>query len=363
MESLGIDAFLNAARTAPIVDVRTSAEFAQGHIPGAINLPLFNERERAEIGTLYRRAGRTPAVVRGLEIAGAKLGELAGAALNLAKTGGHRELLVHCWRGGMRSRGFGWMLEQVGIGARLLEGGYRAWRRAGQQVFSRRFSLVVLGGLTGCGKTTLLGRLSDAGEQVIDLEQLASHRGSAFGGIGLAPQPTVEHFENRLHEQLRRVDPARRLWIEAESQLVGKVFIPRAFFQQAIRAPVVVMKVSQERRIELLTEAYSELPLADIRQAVERIRKRLGGLRVQQALAALDQRDFARCAEICLEYYDRAYRGSDGEAGRQSFIEMEIDDPRSADALEAVIQAADRITNDVPLASSTAVQGRLIEAT
>ena len=199
----------------PVVDVRSPSEFAHGHIPGAANVPLFNDAERSEIGTLYKHAGREPAVTRGLAIAGPKARQLVETVRDIAPG---KDLVVHCWRGGMRSESFAWMLRQCEMSPRVLRGGYKSFRRAAHTEFATVRNVITLSGLSGSGKTQILLALRDAGEQVLDLEGLANHRGSAFGGIGLPPQPTVEQFENELFLEWRSFDRDRPVWIESESQ-------------------------------------------------------------------------------------------------------------------------------------------------
>ncbi len=362
MNRVPVNQFLFLARSAPIVDVRAPGEFAAGHIPGAINLPLFDDAERAEVGTIYKQTGRQAALLRGLEIAGGKMHHLANRGLEIAGppagnpemvrpgpvSGEAPDILVHCWRGGMRSSSVAWLLEQVDLETAVLEGGYRAWRRSGQELFEHPLKLLVLGGLTGSGKTWQLERLADAGQQVIDLEALANHRGSAFGGVGLGDQPTVEQFENGLHQELRRLDLSQPIWIEAESQSIGRAFIPLPFFYQAIAAPMIVMNVPVTRRVEFLTREYSQFAPGELVASVHKIRKRLGGQNVNQAVAAIERGDFARCVEICLAYYDKSYgRGSKYLEQRTTVTSVDVGDPQDAALTDRLIQWAATITSDM----------------
>ena len=193
-----------------------------GHIPEAINIPLFNDEERASVGICYKNQGRCPAIAEGLRIVGQKAQDLLRA---LGRFSDGERIYVHCWRGGMRSEAFNWLACQSGLSAERISGGYKAYRRAAHECFAQPMKIVILSGYTGVGKTVLLQELRSQGEQVIDLEFLASHRGSAFGGIGQPEQPTVEQFENDLFEALRGVDPERPIWIEDESQSIGRVNI------------------------------------------------------------------------------------------------------------------------------------------
>lgn len=342
--------FLRLAETTPVVDVRSPGEFAEGSIAAASSIPLLDNDQRAEVGTLYKQRGRQPALLRGLGIVGQKMQSLAEAGLALAAgqpasagDANRPDLLVYCWRGGSRSRSFAWLMEQLDLNVAILEGGYRAYRQAGQRLFAAPWNLMVLGGLTGSGKTDQLQHLSGQGEQVVDLECLANHRGSAFGGVGLGRQPTVEAFENRLHDRLRDLDPGRRVWIEAESQSIGRVFIPLPFFRQAIAAPMIVMQVPAEQRIERLTREYSRFSADELKQAVTRIRKRLGGQHVQRAIQAIDAGDFRTCAAICLAYYDKSYgQGSKYLAQRSSVGELDVPDSNDPEVANRLLRIADR---------------------
>ncbi|MFC1757591.1 tRNA 2-selenouridine(34) synthase MnmH [Planctomycetota bacterium] len=289
----------------PIVDVRSPGEFAQGHIPGSVNVPLFDDEERAEIGTLYKNAGRQPAVTRGLAIAGPKSNDLVDAVRAVALDG---NLILHCWRGGMRSESFAWMLRQCELAPRVLIGGYKSFRRAAHAEFEIKQSVVTLSGMSGSGKTDLLLALREAGEQVLDLEGLANHRGSAFGGIGQLAQPTVEQFENELFLQWRRFDRERPVWVESESQLIGKVFVPNSIFEQMINSPAVVLDVDFDRRAEFLVSVYGDYPSEDFTESIEKIKKRLGGERYKEAMEAVRQRDVLAIARIALRYYDAGYQ-------------------------------------------------------
>lgn len=369
MQALPVNEFLKCASHVPIIDVRAGCEFAQGHIPGAINLPLFDDNERGEVGTLYRKSGREAAILRGLELAGRKMSRLAEQALEISRNANTGrtpisescdgqtcpDLLVHCWRGGMRSRSAGWLFEQVDLSVALLDGGYKAFRRAGRETMHRPFPLIAVGGLTGSGKTRQLAALAKAGQSVIDLEKLANHRGSAFGGVGLGPQPTAEQFENELHMELRRFQNHSRIWIEAESRMIGCIPIPGPFFEQAVSAPLVIMNVPLEKRIELLTHEYSSVPQESLIECIEKIRKRLGGLDADSAIDSVKQGDFAGCAQICLKWYDRSYGGPKYLANRRVACQIDVEEPGSKDATSAMIELADSNFQAIPVCPARSV--------
>ncbi|MEM8679026.1 MAG: tRNA 2-selenouridine(34) synthase MnmH [Planctomycetota bacterium] len=304
---LEIADFLVQRDTCPVVDVRSPGEFHRGHIPQASNLPLLDDAERCEIGTLYKRSGRAAAIARGHELVDPKIESMVAGFQQLAPDG---RLLLHCWRGGLRSEAVAQLLRERGLSPQTLKGGYRAYRRDVHQRLGMKRPLVVLGGLTGTGKTEVLGELRALGEQVVDLEQLASHRGSAFGALGRPAQPTVEHFENQLAELWSGFDPGRLVWIEDESRKIGRVVIPEPIWAQMRAAPVIRIAVEREARVHFLVEQYGDLPLPGLLQATESIQKRLGPQRLQLATRALHAGDLCDFVRIVLEYYDQAYSRS-----------------------------------------------------
>lgn len=289
----------------PIIDVRAPAEYHKGHIPGAISLPLFEDAERAEVGTLYKQTGRQAALLKGLELVGPKLASFVTQAHTIAPD---QKLRVHCWRGGMRSESMGLLWEKAGFKVSLLQGGYKAFRQFAQTYFARPWQLHVLSGPTGSGKTAVLEAMAEKGAQIIDLEGLAQHKGSAFGGIGLGEQPSTEHFENLLCQKLMHLDPALPVWVEDESVGIGRIFVPLTFYEQMQEAEVTVMEMPRALRIQRLVKEYAQTaPKSEFAAALIRIKKRLGDQRLREAQTALEQDDFAHAAELVLAYYDRAY--------------------------------------------------------
>lgn len=302
---LPVQEFLERARHLPVVDVRSPSEFAQGHIPDAVNLPLFSDAERAEIGTIYVRQGREPAVLRGLGMVGLRMEELARSLLEIAAEG---ELLMHCWRGGMRSGSVAWLAEQAGCRVRVLEGGYKRFRRWVVTGDFAPHSVRVLGGLTGAGKTEVLHELAACGQSMIDLEGLAHHKGSAFGALGELPQPTQEQFENELALAWLRLPEGTSVWLEDESRRVGRCHLPDWLWQAKLAGDYAVLELPDSERIRHLERHYGQHDADELRSCLHAIRKRLGGLRTTQAEAALDAGDLKEVCRIVLAYYDKAYR-------------------------------------------------------
>ncbi|SBO41918.1 tRNA 2-selenouridine(34) synthase MnmH [Cyanobium sp. NIES-981] len=300
-----VEAFL--AERGPLLDVRSPAEFRQGHIPGARNLPLFSDAERAEIGTLHKQAGREAAVLRGLALVGPRLEAMARDLAGIATQTSGLPLRLTCWRGGMRSASVAWLAEQLPLPTLLLEGGYKAFRRWVLCRFDQPWPLRLLGGRTGTGKTDLLLALAARGAAVVDLEGLAHHRGSSFGGLGLPPQPSSEHFENRLATALTALEGAAEIWLEAESAQVGRCRIPTALWRQMQQAPVLEVRRPLEERVNQLVRIYGVQDPDALAEATRRIARRLGPQRTAVALEAIAAADWPAACRQMLDYYDRCY--------------------------------------------------------
>ncbi|MGZ2369026.1 tRNA 2-selenouridine(34) synthase MnmH [Ancylomarina sp. YFZ004] len=318
--------FLEKGKIIPMIDVRTPAEFEQGHIPGAINIPIFTNDERAQVGTKYKRASKDAAVLLGLELVGPKLSVFVRRAKKVAVDG---EVLIHCWRGGMRSGSMAWLFETAGLKPSLLDGGYKAYRHHIREAFTRPTNLVVIGGYTGSGKTEILHKLTDLEEQVLDLEGVANHKGSAFGALGQADQPTTEQYENDLGKIWQEFDHSKTIWTEDESHSVGSVRINDPLFEQMRKAPLLAIIVPKSERIKRLVKEYACFDIDLLKQMCKKIEKRLGGLKVKKAFDSLEQGDYSTVADITLDYYDKAYgHGLDTRTTQKVHrIEIEKDEP------------------------------------
>ncbi len=289
----------------PIIDVRSPGEFARGHIPEATNIPLFSDDERAHIGTVYKQESQEKATALGYEYVKPKLAWFISRAYDIAPQG---RAIVHCWRGGMRSRAFAQHLSDNGFKEiATVERGYKAYRNFVLENFAEPRHLLVLGGYTGSGKTCILEELRSLGQQVIDLEGLAHHKGSSFGGLGQGEQPTVEQFENNLFEVIRQLDSGKPIWVEDESHNIGKVKLPTAFFQQMRQAKVFFIDIPKAVRAAHLVTEYAGSDSHGLAESIERIGKRLGPLNKQRALEFLAQKDYNEVAMLALQYYDKLY--------------------------------------------------------
>ncbi len=305
--SLHICVFLEKAQLLPVIDVRSPAEFEHGHIQGAVNMPLFNNEERSVIGTLYLQKGSSEAIMKGLELIEPKLKIFAAEATGIAPEG---DVLLHCWRGGMRSNSMAWLLNTVGIKTQTLEGGYKSYRRYIHEFFSRPLNLIVIGGMTGSGKSEVIEELESQGMQVIHLERLARHKGSAFGGIGMPEQPTTEQFENDLFSILTDLDYEKPVFIEDESVAIGDIFIPKNFFEQMGKARFVNMVVPFDKRVERLVKAYTAGDPEVLLESVKRIEKRLGLETAGRIIDFIGGNEMQKAVKLILRYYDKLYTRS-----------------------------------------------------
>jgi tRNA 2-selenouridine synthase len=298
--TLEISDYLSAPGT--ILDVRSPGEFQQAHIPGAFSLPLFDDLERAKVGTCYKQQSREEAIILGLELVGGKMAGFVRLAKQLAQP-----LKIHCWRGGMRSASMGWLLETAGMEVCLLTGGYKAFRQWVRRTLDQPKPLIVLAGMTGTQKTAVLQAFANENEAVLDLEHFANHRGSSYGAWGLPSQPSTEHFENLVAIAWQEFSLDRPIWIEAESRGIGSCRIPNELYEQMLKAPIIEIKRSLSERIAYLELEYGKADPDTLIAATKRIEKRLGKQQTVIAISAIQTGNLAEAIAIVLEYYDRTY--------------------------------------------------------
>lgn len=346
--SIDINQFLSKSETYPVIDVRSPSEYAHAHIPGAYNLPLFSDEERKIVGTVYKQDNRENAIKAGLKFFGPQMISMIEEIENLtgnkklyaANTGQNynskKTVLVHCWRGGMRSAGVAWLLDLYGFKVYTLMGGYKNFRQWCYRQFEAPLDISIVGGYTGSGKTGVIHQLKKQHLPAIDLEGLASHKGSAFGGIGMDTQPTQEMFENLLALELTKfstfqnnltlldnvlpkpghaktdalpgpLQAATKIWVEDESQRIGNLNLPLPFWLQMRKSHVYFLDISFEDRLDYLVEDYGKCEREKISDAIMRIKKRLGGLETKTAVNFLLGGNLKECFRILLTYYDKYY--------------------------------------------------------
>jgi len=326
--------------SAPLIDVRSPGEFQQGHIPGAVNVPLFSNDERAHIGTVYVRRSRDEAMQIGYDYANPKKQWFIDEVRKVAPDG---PVVVHCWRGGMRSRLFAEHLNENGFeNVSVITGGYKSWRRLLNEHWKKPHQLVILGGYTGSGKTPVIKRLTETGHQAVDLEALACHKGSAFGAIGQKPQPTTEQFENDLYEIWRNFDPSRPVWLEDESRNIGHVQLPADLFAQMRDAVTFFLDIPRSVRAEYLVQDYAAAGTDDLRNSVLKISKRLGGQNVNQALQWLDEGKLYEVAYLSLSYYDKAYMRGLGFHDNKKVVMISAESIDAKKNTELILQEYER---------------------
>jgi tRNA 2-selenouridine synthase len=321
-KSLPIFNFLKQSVGHVIIDVRAPIEFKKGHIANAINVPLFEDIERAEIGTLYKQQGKDIAVTRGLEIVSPKLVPFVNQVKKLSSS---KKIFVYCFRGGMRSNSFAWLMNTSGLDATILEGGYKNYRNHVLNYFEREKKLVVLGGMTGSGKTDLLKNIKHDNFQIIDLEALANHKGSAFGSINEEKQNPQQVFENNLFYALNLLDEDKHILVEDESQSIGFNKIPRGFWLQMKKAPIIKLEVPFELRVQKLVQDYTTTNIEALKICIKKIEQNLGTQNANLCLNYLDENNLTEVARLTLKYYDKAYSFTYNKKTSQQIIPLVLD--------------------------------------
>jgi tRNA 2-selenouridine synthase len=326
IQKIDIDTFITKAPNAIVIDVRSPGEYEHAHIPGAYSLPLFTNEERAIVGTTYKKKSREAAIKIALPFFGYKMAEIIDQveALTKAMKKQHPEnvceIIVHCWRGGMRSGAIAWLLDLYGFKVFQLIGGYKKYRNWVLTIFEKPYAFKVLGGFTGSGKTEILHAIKQQSIAVIDLEDLAKHKGSSFGALGQAAQPTQEMFENKLANALSSIPNETEIWIEDESQRIGTVLIPNTIFTRMRASICYFIDIPFEERLSFIIKAYGIFDQQSLINATLRIQKRLGGLETKNVVNALIEGETGDAFSILLKYYDRWYeKNNHGEKANFKF--------------------------------------------
>ena len=341
---IGAELFLENIEKRVILDVRSPGEFEKGHIPGAHSFPLFTDEERAQVGTLYSKSGREAAYFAGLDIVGPKMSQFVKKALRLAPK---HQLLIHCWRGGMRSASMAWLLQSAGFDVKLLNGGYKSYRAYIRESFNIPAKLIVLSGMTGCGKTEILHEITKKGAQVLDLEGIANHKGSVFGHLGQNPQPSTEQYENNLAQIWRSFDFSKPVWIEDESRNVGGVSIPDPLYAQMNKATVIRIDFPKEYRISRLVAEYAGIDDEEIAMSLQKIKDSLGNKNVKDLLQLLSEQQYASFVDKILDYYDESY---DYSLKRKAFFHIENISPvglTPAEQANEILDFSNTILNNI----------------
>lgn len=327
-----------------LLDVRSPSEFAHAHIPFANSLPLFIDEERKVVGTAYKQQSREQAIKIGLTYFGSKMNLMLEEVEKLIQENKLQQtnnknisIVVHCWRGGMRSAGVAWLLDLYGYKVFTIVGGYKAFRNWVLHQFTKAYQFKVIAGYTGSGKTEILHSLKQKGETIIDLEGLAKHKGSSFGNLAEIELPTQEMFENKLAIELHQHQD-KCIWIEDESQRIGNINIPTNIFLQKQNAIIYFIDIPFDERLEYIVADYGKHSKEKLVNAVIRIKKRLGGLDAKNAINYLLDDDIKNSFAILLKYYDKYYlKGLNSKENIQSHFKNlqcdKVDSVANANAL------------------------------
>jgi len=340
-EVLGFDALLPQLDAFDvIIDVRSQAEYALDHIPGAINCPVLNDEERIRVGTLYKQTGAFEAKKVGAPI----IAQNIARHIDTLWADKPREWrpLVYCWRGGNRSGAMAHILARIGWPVAQLEGGYKAYRAHVSAALENPppLDFRVVCGTTGSGKSRLLETLDGVKAQVLDLEKLAAHRGSVLGRLPNEPQPSQKMFESLVWDKLRRFDPSQPVFVESESKKVGNLRVPGAVMERMRAAPCIAVKLSRPNRVRLLMEDYEHFcadPSA-LNAQLDHLVQLHGRAQIESWHAMANGGEMAELVDQLLaQHYDPAYlRSIDRNFVRYPQADvLELDDIAPEDFLKA----------------------------
>lgn len=332
-----------------IIDVRSPAEYEEDHVPGAINLPVLSNEERAEVGTIYVQESR----FRARRIGAAHVARNVARHLENALSDRDAKFrpLLYCWRGGMRSNAMATILSQIGWRVGVLAGGYKTWRRAVVAALlddPALIDLVLIDGETGAAKTEILGRLAALGVQTIDLEGIAAHKGSVFGADMTRAQPPQKLFESRLFDRFRRHDASAPIVVEAESSKIGRLNIPKRLWASMSAAPRLTIRADAGARANYLIGAYAEFIKSpgEVDRAIERLRPFHRKETIEEWLSLSGEKNYAALAErLMREHYDPLYQRSQKRCGRKPVGAVSLDRLGDSDLDRAAREAAALITS------------------
>ncbi len=297
-----------------VIDVRSPSEFADDHVPGARNLYVLNDEERAQIGTIYKQESPFKAKKLGASLVSANIARWTKEYF-LEKSKGYRPL-IYCWRGGQRSLSLATVLARIGWETTLIEGGYKNYRSEVRNTLENscpKLNLQIIAGLTGTAKTLILKKLAKKGEQVIDLEELANHRGSLLGLLPGRTQPSQKYFESLLARQIQSFTPQKVVWIESESNKIGKLHCPSALWEQMKLANAIEIKAPITARVDYLLNEYQEFVenSGELKRRLSRLTERHGRDTLKSWYELIDQNQWTVFVNRLLkEHYDPAYQRS-----------------------------------------------------
>lgn len=301
---LSVADFLKKRTNCPVFDVRSPAEYTHAHIPESINLPLFSDEERAIVGTIYKQKGREDAIKAGLEIIGPHITRLVDLVKDSTD---QKEIICYCWRGGMRSKSVAMLLDFAGYKVNLLTGGYKAFKAFIRSESTKPRLFILLGGKTGSGKTEILSHLKNCGEQIIDLEGIAHHKGSGFGSLGQQKQPSQEQFIIDALLPLIYFSTEKPVWIEQEGRRLGEVNIPEELWNHMEQAPILLIDLPLHYRAQRLMQEYGQFNQTELLNCVQLLEKRLGGADTKRISEAIKNNDQQTALTLLIKHYDSSY--------------------------------------------------------
>lgn len=322
-----------------IIDVRSPGEYAEDHVPGSKNLYVLDDSQRREVGTVYKQINAFEANKLGVSLVAENISHWMAKELR-DKPKDYRPL-VYCWRGGQRSMSLATVLAAIGWEVSIIEGGYKRYRQQVRETLNQVFSrqpTIILTGLTGTRKTDLLHLLEQRGEQVLDLEGLANHRGSLLGSHPGSRQPAQKYFESLLADKTRNLDPGRTLWIEAESNKIGNLYCPLPLWSAMQEAPQVEINAPLEARVSYLNRAYQEITEdpGSLKQKLGLLRERHSKARIEQWQEYIDQlRWDGLIRDLLVTHYDPAYTRSMARNNRKQLETIALESLKSIDLDEA----------------------------
>jgi len=303
----------------PVLDVRSPGEYSESHIPGSFNLPLLDDADRAKVGKTYKDLGQEAAIALGYQL----VNPLREAMLSKANTFSQdKTISLYCARGGLRSAKMAAFLSENGFQVYVLKGGYKSYRRHILAEISQFTNIVIVAGHTGCGKTEVLQEMEKLGAQVLDLESLAHHKGSAFGGLGHPEQPSTSQFQNRIFEVLRRFSPALPLWVENESVKIGRVCIPEELWENMCNAGGYELVLPVDERVKFILEGYGKFDTESLVMCIRNLARRLGDEDMRRLCQMTAERDLEPVVRRLIAYYDKSYDHHVSGRDCQIFVKM-----------------------------------------
>lgn len=309
IEIINIETLVENLEQYLVIDVRSEGEFLQAHIPSAISFPIFNNEERKTIGTSYKQDSRENAIKIGLNYFGPKMTRFINEIEQIQLQQKDKKIVLHCWRGGMRSNAMAWLFNFYGLDIYLLEDGYKSYRTWCLNQFKKDYPIEIISGCTGAAKTEIILELQNENYSAIDLEGIACHKGSAFGYLGMSSQPTQEQFENLLalsFFQESKNNPTT-IFIEDESQRIGNLQIPNDLWETIKQKKRYFFDIPFNERLQHLVEEYGVFDKEELKACIVRITKNLGGLNAKNCIQFLEEDNIKDCFSILLQHYDKAY--------------------------------------------------------